>query len=115
MVITDWIKGKVGFKISDLAVTAILDDRDIEATAETSTLTQRQKELCWADALMIYVTSANMGSYQIQDGNSSETNGSEYFVDRDKIQDFANSLYKKWGEEIPMESTRTISDGTTRW
>jgi hypothetical protein len=115
MLITEWIKGKVGFDISDLAVQAILEDREIGLTADTSTLTVRQKELSWADALMIYVTSPNKGSYTLRDGDSQETTGSEYFVDRDRILAFANSLYTKWGEAV-VESTRIVSGvATNMW
>ena len=115
MIIEDWIKGKVGFDISDLSISAILADRMISALTDIDTLSTMQKELCQADALMIYVTSPNKGSYKIQDGNSSETLGSEYFVDRDKIQDFAYSLYKKWGETPVIENPRNVKSDTQRW
>ena len=115
MTIEDWLKGKVGFDLATLSVSAILDDRSITAGVETSTLTEKQKDLCWADALMIYVTSSNKGAYKIQDGGSAETLGSEYFVDRDSIQNFAYALYSKWDETPIIEPTNQINNATPRW
>jgi hypothetical protein len=113
--IEEWLQGKVGFSLSDLSVSSILDDRNITIGTVANTLTEKQKDLCWADALMIYVTSSNKGSYKIQDGSSAETLGSEYFVDRDSIQNFAYALYSKWDETPIIEPTNQINNATPRW
>lgn len=115
MTIENWIRGKVGFDISELAIEAILIDRDVDAGTDASTLSEKTKDLCRADALMIYVTSPNKGSYKIQDGNSSETLGSEYFVDRDNVQNFADALYKKWDETPIATNPNAIKSDTNRW
>ena len=114
MLITDWIKAKVGFTMTSGQCEAIVTDRGIELTADTVDLTQAQKELCWADALMLYVTSPNKGAYTIKDGDSQETLGSEYFVDRDEVKRFALWLYQKWGEGIE-DNSFTVKSVTHLW
>ena len=114
MIIENWIQGKVGFTLTDLNVEAILTDRNVTAGTDVSTLDQSTKELCWADALTIYVTSSNKGSYKIQDGNSAETEGSEYFVDRDEAKSLALYLYGRNGES-PITSSDEISNASNLW
>ena len=115
MLIEQWIQGKVGFTLTDLNIEAILSDRNVTAGTDTSTIEVRTRELCWADALTIYVTSSNKGSYQIKDGDSGETYGSEYFVDRDEAKSLAIWLYTKWGESVPVSITNAITDITQMW
>lgn len=115
MLIENWIKGKVGFNITDLNISAILDDRGVVPETDTADMELRTKELCWADALMMYVTSANKGAYQVTDGGSTETEGSEYFVDRDDIQAFAESLYAKWDESPVVERPITVKNISYKW
>lgn len=115
MTIEEWIQGKVGFTLTDLNIASILVDRGIVSGTDATLVEVRVRELCWADALTIYVTSSNKGSYQIKDGDSGETYGSEYFVDRDEAKSLAIWLYTKWGEAVPVSITTEIKDVTQMW
>jgi len=115
MTTQEWLRGSVGFNLTDLNIETIFLTRGVSLDADASTMSEQEQDLCKADAYVLYLTSSNKGSYKIQDGDSSESIGSESFTHRKDIQRLAVALYDKWGEEIPFDVSDTIKSGTNFW
>jgi len=115
MTTQEWLRGAVGFTLTDLNIETIFLTRGVSLDADASTMSEQEQDLCRADAYVIYLTSSNKGAYKIQDGDSSESIGSESFTYRKDIQRLAMILYEKWGEEMPFELSDTIKSGTNLW
>ena len=108
MTIEEWIQGKVGFTLTDFNIQAILVDRSVTAGTDASLVEVRDRELCWADALTLYITLENK---RIQDGGSSESIGAAY--DRDEARQLALYLYGKWDEDVPTQLNLAITGKKT--
>lgn len=115
MTTQDWLKGSVGFTLTELNIQFIFENRGVTYDADASTMSEKQKDLSRADAYTIYLTSSNKGGYKQQDGNSSLSENGESFTYRDEAQRLAIFYYEKWGEVPPNTTGNIIGNGTNRW
>lgn len=103
-----FIQGKVGFTLTDLNVLTITTNRNANYEDAAKNVDERTRDLCWADALIIFVSIENTS---IQDGGSSESRSIPY--SRDEAERYAMYLYGKWGEDII--SANEVTDKTDLW
>lgn len=115
MLVERWLASKVGFNIKDDSVESILEDRGVTLESESADMTEKQRDLCRADALVIYLSSSNKGSESKNDGNSSYGSASESFTYRDNAQEMAIFWFEKWGEVSPYTSNDKIYDKSDMW
>lgn len=115
MLVEDWLVGAVGFELTTLNVSFILDNRGVTAASNSADMTQKQKDLTRADAYTIYLTSSNKGSDKQQDGNSSKSSSGESFTYRQEAQRLAIYYYELWGEVVPDTVGNTITNKTNMW
>ena len=115
MLAPDWLRGSVGFELTDGNVSFVLDNRGVLETADSSAMSQKQKDLTRADAYTIFLTSSNKGTSKRQDGNSSETTAGESFTYRQEAQRLAIYYYELWGETIPDTLSNTIVNKSDLW
>jgi hypothetical protein len=113
MLATQWLKGSVGFELTDLNVSFILENRGVDETDDSSEMTEKQKDLSRADAYTIYLTSSNKGGVKIQDGSTSESTSGESFTYRQEAQRLAIFYYEKWGETIPDTTNDNVTSSPT--
>jgi hypothetical protein len=101
MDIIAYLKGKVGFNITEAKVGSILLDRGISSSATAESLTEKQRQLLYADCLMfgstIMSNSSRRGSFSESISNS---NGKDLRV-------LANSIYKKYDDDRYDSSIET--------
>lgn len=98
----DYIKGLLGFEISDLALNTIRIKRSIDYAADVSTLSTRTLELAEADAIKWYVSSpSNFTGSKDSDGGWSHQDSSSSLSESDRklLMNRATMLYSKWGEQ----------------
>ncbi len=115
MTVGDYIKGKVAFEVSEEALNVILFDRGTEADADVSSLTDRQKELIYADLLMYgWSKPSSTGGEKKAHGGFSHTTKSESFNYRDKWYQMAQAIYKKWGDPGYV-NLPAIKDASKKW
>jgi len=115
MLVEDWLRGAVGFELTDNNVSFVLENRDVTAGSDSGDMTEKQKDLTRADAYTIYLTSSNKGATKIQDGNSSQSKGGESFTYRNEAQRLAIYYYEKWGEVVPDTVGNVINNATNLW
>lgn len=115
MTTQDWLQGSVGFTLTDDNINFIFVNRGVTYGEDATTMTEKQRDLCRADALTIFLSSSNKGSIKEQDGNSSRSTASESFTYRDDAQRLAIYLYEKWGEVAPGISANTVSNKSYLW
>jgi len=111
MTIEDWIQGKVGFSLTDNNISAILVDREVTPGADAATVPIRTRELCWADALTIYLSK---DSKSLTDGGTTESEQISGYS-KDETKDLAIWLYEKWGESVPVSSKMIVKDASHLW
>lgn len=94
-----WLRGMVDFDFSPEAITAILFNRGIAAGTDASSLTERQRDLCYADILM-YAAGSSVkasGEYVSDNGYQLQRSAKNVF-DRKALRDLAKRLYQKWDD-----------------
>lgn len=101
MTIEEYLKGKVGFEVTEHAISTILLDRQIEIGSDPGSLTTKQKELAYADVLKWGATrpSSYTGSKE-SDGGWSQTNASSTLLksDKERFEAIANDIYIKYND-----------------
>lgn len=101
MSIVSYLKGKVGFEISDSALNAILADRGTDSTTDISDITEKQRELLYADVLMWGATlPTTYSGAKESDGGWSHTEGSSTIqaADKKRFESIANDIYSKYND-----------------
>lgn len=102
MTIESYLRGLVGFDITDEALESILFDRNIIANTDAATLTRKHKDLLYADTLMWAATkpSSYTGTKE-SDGGWSYTAGSSTLLksDKERFEEIANSIYDRYDDE----------------
>lgn len=111
----EWLTGQVGFELTDLNIKSIFVNREVTYGADAETLSEKQKDLCRADAYTIFLSSSNKGSEKLQDGNSSKSTAGESFTYRDDVQEMAIYLYNKWGETPILSANNQVSNKSYLW
>ncbi len=116
--VEDYLRGCVGFEVSDNALTTILIDRDIEPGTDVSTLDKRTKDLCKADLYMWCAsTPSTIGSVEDADGEWKHKEGGTQSSAYDKrnLRQMANDIYKRYGENAVGSSIRVNCLGMRVW
>lgn len=114
MTIEEYLKGKVGFEVSENAIASILVDREVESGADVQTLDKRTKDLCRADLYMWCAsTPSKTGSVEEADGvwkhKSGGTESSAF--DKRTLRQMANDIYGQYGENKTVTKVRIASWG----
>ena len=99
--ITDWLKGMVAdYDVPDAAITAILYNNRVSASAAMDSLPEKDKDLSLADLYMFLATSSSKtGSVYDADGGWQRGRSTKNVIDRDWFREAANRLYLKWAPE----------------
>ena len=116
--VEDYLRGCVGFEVSDNALTTILIDRDIDPGTDVSTLDKRTKDLCKADLYMWCAsTPSTIGSVEDADGEWKHKEGGTQSSAYDKrnLRQMANDIYKRYGENAVGSSIRVNCLGMRVW
>lgn len=101
MTIEEYLKGKVGFDVSDNAIASILVDREVQPGADVSELDKRTKDLCRADLYMWCAsTPSKTGSVEDADGvwKHKEGGTESSAFDKRTLRQMANDIYGMYGE-----------------
>lgn len=115
MIITAYLKGKVAFEVTDEAISTTLEDREIEETSDSTSLTLKEKELLYADLLVWGTTKASSTTGEKKThGGFSHTGRSETFRNPASWSIEANRIYKKYGDPKYV-SQATITDISNLW
>lgn len=116
--IEEYLRGCVGFDVSDEAIGTILEDRGIDAGAASSTLDKRTKELCRADLYMWCASTPSVkGSVEDSHGvwKHKEGGTESSAFDKRNLRQMANDIYKKYGENVVKSSIRIHGSGMGIW
>lgn len=107
MTIESYLRGRVGFDVTDDALASILSDRDIDADSDDKDLSKKQKELLYADLLYWAATrpSSYTGSKE-SDGGWSHTEGSSTLLksDKERFEEIANNIYDRYDDDRKAQS-----------
>lgn len=114
MTIEEYLKGKIGFDVSDNAIASILVDREVEANADVTSLDKRTKDLCRADLYMWCAsTPSKTGSVEDADGvwKHKEGGSESSAFDKRTLRQMANDIYGQYGENRTVSKMRILSWG----
>lgn len=112
--IEEYLRGRVGFEVTDSAISAILIDRGIAPGTDVTTLEKRQKDLCRADLYMWCATTPSVtGSVEDANGVWKHKEGGMQISDKDKFQfrKDAKNIYALYGENARKSSVRIVNLG----
>jgi len=112
MPIESFLKNSVGYPVSDEQVYAVMVKRNIPFGVDASTASKKQKELAYADLIMVIVTTASEGSTKEQMGNWSSQKGSRVLTGKNELIKSAKGIYTKYGESI---NTVIVRDASRKW
>jgi hypothetical protein len=105
--VESFLRGCVGYSVSDETLMAIFLKREVEFGTPAMTLTPKTRELCTAD-LYIYCASLPSTSGSVEDADAGwrhkEGGTQKSLSDTGKLIAMANEIYRKYGE-IPSGST----------
>lgn len=116
MNIVSYLGGKIRFEVTEDNIKSVLVDRGISETAETSTLTQEQLDLCYADVLFIIWSSTpqTTASWSKSHGNYKEAHGSEVLMDKTDIYNTMVRIYTLYLDEkieqLPLRGFYWVED-----
>lgn len=108
--IENYLRGKVDYDFSNEAITAILFDRGVTAATPANEVSERDRDLCFADLLMYAASSSvqSSGEY-ISDNGYQLQKSARNVYDRKAMRENALRLYKKWDDPRAEEAAK----GTT--
>lgn len=112
--IEEYLRGCVGFEVTDSAITTILIDREIVPGTDVTTLEKRQKDLCRAD-LYMWCASTPSVTGSVEDANGvwkhkeGGTQSSAY--DKRNLRQMANDIYALYGENVRKSSIKIVNLG----
>ncbi|MGM9736957.1 MAG: hypothetical protein ACI3ZT_00925 [Candidatus Cryptobacteroides sp.] len=103
-----WLRGMVDFDFTPEALAAILFNRGIEAGTAASDLSEKQRDLCYADILMYAAGSSvkSSGEYISDNGYQLQKSAKNVF-DRKSLRDQAMRLYAKWNDPRAEEAAKS--------
>ena len=116
--VEDYLRGCVGFEVSDNAITTILTDREVEPGTDVALLDKRTKDLCKADLYMWCAsTPSTTGSVEDADGEWKHKEGGTQSSAYDKrnLRQMANDIYKRYGENVAQSGIRMNCLGMRVW
>lgn len=103
MTIEQYLRGKVGFEVSDDAIAVIIEDRGIDPYLESYEVDTRTKELATADLYMWCASTPSKQdtSFEADGGWKSQKGGWESSAfDKRNLREMANAIYAKYGEDV---------------
>lgn len=112
--IEEYLRGCVGFEVTDSAISTILIDRGIAPGTDVSTLEKRLKDLCRAN-LYMWCASTPSVTGSVEDANGvwkhkeGGTQSSAY--DKRYLRQMANDIYALYGENVRKSSVRIVNLG----
>ena len=106
-----FIQGKVGFSLTDINIATITVSRSAEYEEAAKDVEERTRDLCWADALILYITKDSKSE---TDGGSTQSETTSNYS-KDEAQDMAMYLYEKWGEVFSDSSDSIDGSPTNLW
>ena len=118
MTIEAYLRGCVGFDVSDEAIATILVDREVEIGADVTDLDKRTKDLCKADLYMWCASTPSIvGSVEDSNGvwKHKEGGTQSSAFDKRNLRAMANDIYKKYGENVIKSSISINSIGMKLW
>lgn len=110
--VQNWLKSKTQYPVSDEEILSILSGRGISYDSDTNDATQKQKDLAYADLLMLIVTSPSYGAEEDQMGNWKHKGKSITMTGKSQLLSMANAIYSKYGE---ISGNNRVIDITNRW
>ena len=110
--VQNWLKSKTQYPVSDEEILSILSGRGISYDSDTNDTTQKQKDLAYADLLMLIVTSPSYGAEEDQLGNWKHKGKSITMTGKSQLLSMANTIYSKYGE---ISGNNRVIDITNRW
>ena len=114
MTIEAYLRGCVGFDVSDEAIATILVDREVEHGADVADLSKKTKDLCKADLYMWCAsTTSIVGSVEDSNGvwKHKEGGTQSSAFDKRNLRAMANDIYKMYGENVVTSKMRIVSFG----
>lgn len=114
MTIEEYLKGKVGFDVSDNAIASILVDREVQPGTDVTELDKRTKDLCRADLYMWCAsTPSKTGSVEDADGvwKHKEGGTESSAFDKRTLRQMANDIYGMYGENRTVTKVKFNSWG----
>jgi hypothetical protein len=111
MSILEYIRSKVRVSLTDENINAILLDRGmVDGTLDASLVTNQMRELLYADALMLIVTSpTSSGGTTYEHGGFSQKIGNEVIQNVGRFEQIAMDIYRKWDDD------KFTGDGQLTW
>lgn len=106
--IVSYLKGRVGFEVSETAINGILTDRNVSLDADSSDLLFKEKELLYADLLMWGATlPTSFSGAKDSDGGWSHSEGSSTIqaTDKKRFEGIANEIYRKYNDSRKAKSS----------
>lgn len=119
--IEEYLRGCVGFEVTDNAINTILIDRGIISGSDVTTIEKRIKDLCRAD-LYMWCASTPSVTGSVEDANGvwkhkeGGTESSAY--DKRNLRQMANDIYALYGENVKKSSIKIVNLGMSmnkRW
>lgn len=114
MTIEAYLRGCVGFDVSDEAIATILVDRAVESRSDVTALDKRTKDLCKADLYMWCASTPSVrGSVEDSNGvwKHKEGGTESSAFDKRNLRAMANDIYKMYGENVVTSKMRVVSFG----
>lgn len=110
--IEEVLKGLIGYPVTDSQINAILVNRNIPFKSDSDDLSLRQKDLAYADLIMLVVAMPSFGAEEDQMGNWKRKGKSVTVTGKSNLIQIAKAIYSKYGLSI---SGNRIIDRTNRW
>lgn len=107
--IEQYLRGKVGFEVTDETLLSVLRDRDVTSGSDAGELDIRTKELLYADLCRWFLTAPSVsGSVEDANGVWKHKEGSSQYTAADKkhILAIANAIYSRYGEPLIPTNSR---------
>lgn len=110
--IEDYLRGLVGFDVNETTLNSIRINRNIKKGSDISELSEKDKDLAYADLLMW--ASTNPSSYtgsKSSDGGWTQTEASKTLTVSDKksFRDMAMDIYKRYGDSRYTSKIRIVN------
>ena len=98
--IIDYMSSLTSYHFDRLALERIAVERGIQDVKDITELTKKQKDLVFADMLLVlYLSPTQTASISKKHGSFSQTIGSQYISDKAGLLDLMTKLYAKWGDD----------------
>ncbi len=116
--VESFLRGCVGYSVSDEALMSILLNRDVDFGSLVSTLTTKQRELCMADLYMFCATLPSVSS-TVEDSDAGwkhrEGGTQKSASDKADLINKANLIYRKYGETTNKSTIKLKPFGIRLW